>query len=140
MTLISQVGGASGPLYGTFFLRASNACAERTTECDGNGPARGRGSAARAAMLPGNFGLCTAALEANTSIGFKVAESQDGSFLALYDEDNSLVQAAVTLNAAQAYALPDRLFAWPYFKLWSQDAGVDVNQTAARSFVVLLKS
>ncbi len=27
--LISQVGGASGPLYGTFFLRASAACAAR---------------------------------------------------------------------------------------------------------------
>ena len=27
MTLLSSVGGASGPLYGTFFLRASTACA-----------------------------------------------------------------------------------------------------------------
>ncbi len=27
MTLISTIGGASGPLYGTFFLRASTACA-----------------------------------------------------------------------------------------------------------------
>jgi hypothetical protein len=81
-----------------------------------------------------------AALEATTVIGFKVAESQDGTFLPLYDEDNALVQATVTLNAARAYALPDKLFAWPYFKLWAQAAGVDVNQTAARSFVVLLKS
>ncbi|MDM8527933.1 dihydroxyacetone kinase subunit DhaL [Anaerolineales bacterium HSG24] len=31
MTLISTVGGASGPLYGTFFLRASTACARKTT-------------------------------------------------------------------------------------------------------------
>jgi dihydroxyacetone kinase-like protein len=29
MTLISTVGGAAGPLYGTFFLRASAACAGR---------------------------------------------------------------------------------------------------------------
>ncbi len=28
-TLISKVGGASGPLYGTFFLRAATACAGR---------------------------------------------------------------------------------------------------------------
>jgi dihydroxyacetone kinase-like protein len=30
MTLIRTVGGASGPLYGTFFLRASNACTGKT--------------------------------------------------------------------------------------------------------------
>lgn len=29
MTLISSIGGASGPLYGTFFLRASTAAANR---------------------------------------------------------------------------------------------------------------
>jgi len=81
-----------------------------------------------------------AALEANTVIGFKVAESQDGTFLPLYDEDNALVEATVILNAARAYALPDKLFAWPYFKLWTQAAGVDVNQAAARTFVVTLKS
>jgi dihydroxyacetone kinase-like protein len=30
MTLIKTVGGASGPLYGTFFLRASTACTGKT--------------------------------------------------------------------------------------------------------------
>jgi dihydroxyacetone kinase-like protein len=30
MTLIRTVGGASGPLYGTFFLRASNVCTDKT--------------------------------------------------------------------------------------------------------------
>jgi dihydroxyacetone kinase-like protein len=30
MTLIKTVGGASGPLYGTFFLRASSACAGKS--------------------------------------------------------------------------------------------------------------
>lgn len=30
MTLIRTVGGASGPLYGTFFLRASNICTSKT--------------------------------------------------------------------------------------------------------------
>ncbi|MGD8970998.1 MAG: dihydroxyacetone kinase subunit DhaL [Desulfobacterales bacterium] len=30
MTLIRTVGGAAGPLYGTFFLRASTACAGKT--------------------------------------------------------------------------------------------------------------
>jgi dihydroxyacetone kinase-like protein len=31
MTLIRTVGGASGPLYGTFFLRASTACSGKTS-------------------------------------------------------------------------------------------------------------
>ena len=31
MTLISTVGGAAGPLYGTFFLRAATACAGATS-------------------------------------------------------------------------------------------------------------
>ena len=30
MTLIRTVGGASGPLYGTFFLRASTTCIDKT--------------------------------------------------------------------------------------------------------------
>ncbi len=30
MALIRSVGGAAGPLYGTFFLRASNACTDKT--------------------------------------------------------------------------------------------------------------
>lgn len=30
MSLIRTVGGASGPLYGTFFMRASTACANKT--------------------------------------------------------------------------------------------------------------
>jgi len=31
MTLVSSVGGASGPLYGTFFLRFGTACGPRTS-------------------------------------------------------------------------------------------------------------
>ncbi|MDU0347907.1 dihydroxyacetone kinase subunit DhaL, partial [Actinomyces sp. MRS3W] len=31
MALISKVGGAAGPLYGTFFLRMSTACAAKDT-------------------------------------------------------------------------------------------------------------
>ncbi|MDM8532094.1 dihydroxyacetone kinase subunit DhaL [Anaerolineales bacterium HSG25] len=34
MTLISSVGGASGPLYGTFFLRASTVCMGKTELTD----------------------------------------------------------------------------------------------------------
>lgn len=86
-------------------------------------------------------GLVTpAALDATTKIAFKVARSQDDTFLPLYDEFNVLVEVSVTLNAARAYALPDRLFAWPYFKLWAEASGSDLTQSADRAFTVVQKS
>ena len=87
------------------------------------------------------LGLITpAALEATTKIGFKVAESQDATFLPLYDDANTLVEVTVTLNEARAYALPDGIFAWPYAQLWAEAAGVDMVQTADRDFTITLKS
>lgn len=62
-TLIRTVGGASGPLYGTFFLRASAACPAGATELDGKALAelfgagvegvqqRGRAAAGEKTML-----------------------------------------------------------------------------------------
>jgi hypothetical protein len=84
--------------------------------------------------------IAPSALTATTVLAFKVCGSQDGTFVALYDRNNALVEVAVTVNAAKAYALPDELFAWPYFKLWTEASGADVNQAAERSFVVVLKS
>ncbi len=81
-----------------------------------------------------------AALEATTVIGFKVCESKDGTFLPLYDETNALLTVTVELAEARAYVAPDGLFAWRYVKLWAQAAGVDVDQTADRDFVIVLKS
>ncbi len=93
------------------------------------------------ATWPAGAGLITpAALEASTKIAFKVSPSKDGEFLPLYDESNVLVEVTVTLDAAKAYALPDAVFAWPYFKLWTEAAGVDVAQTTERTFLVVLKS
>jgi len=87
------------------------------------------------------LGLKTpAALEAETKIAFKVAECQDGTFLPLYDDTNTLVEITVTLNEARAYALPDEIFYWRYIKLWTEAAGMDVAQTAERAFVITLKS
>ena len=87
------------------------------------------------------LGLKTpAALEANTKIAFKVAESQDATFLPLYDDTNTLIEMTVTLNEARAYVLPDEIFYWRYIKLWTEAAGVDVAQTAERAFLITLKS
>lgn len=79
-------------------------------------------------------------LDLTTKIGFKVSESGVGVFLPLYDELNVLVEVTVTLNAARAYALPEKVFAWPYFKLWCESGGVDVVQGADRVFVLVQKS
>jgi len=84
--------------------------------------------------------IAPAALDATTRIAFKVAEKPDGAFLPLSDEYNLLVEVTVTLNAARAYALPDKLFAWSYFKLWAEASGSDVIQTADRTFIISQKS
>ena len=81
-----------------------------------------------------------AALEATTRIGFQVSESAGGTFLTLYDQFNVLVEVTVNLGEASAYELPDKIFAWPYFKLWCENAGSDVNQIANRTFIVVQKS
>ena len=51
MTLLSSVGGASGPLYGTFFIRAaasSDACASSRCTCTNARPAAASSPLARA--------------------------------------------------------------------------------------------
>ena len=45
MTLVTSVGGASGPLYGTFFLRAATAAGDATVP---RRPGAARGAAGRA--------------------------------------------------------------------------------------------
>ena len=47
--------------------------------------------------------------------------------------------SGIVANAAAWYKLPDALRGALYAKLWSQTAGVDTNQAAARSLVVVAK-
>lgn len=82
--------------------------------------------------------ITPSALEASTNIGFKV--SHDGvTFVPLYDQNGSLVNVAVAVNAARGYQIPDAVRFWPYFKLWAQNgSGTDVAQaTAARTLIVV---
>lgn len=72
------------------------------------------------------------------SLGFQVSAAPGGTFVALYDAAGDLVE--LTVAASQAFPLPDELFGFAYFKLWSQTAGVDVNQAADREIRVSLKS
>ena len=74
------------------------------------------------------------------SIGFHVSSTVDGTFLPLFDDDDTLVQidsAAVD----QAYQINDEVFGAHYVKLWSQDGSEgDTAQAAARTLIVDLKS
>lgn len=83
--------------------------------------------------------ITPAALTATTTIGFKVCSSEDGTFLPLYSNAATpvLIASAVTVDAAYAYQIPDAVRFWPYFKIWTHAAGVDVNQAAARTFKVV---
>jgi hypothetical protein len=84
--------------------------------------------------------VITPAAWTSAPIAFKVCSTPDGTFVPLRTQAGALVEITnVVANAAAAYPLPDELFGALYFKLWSETAGSDTNQTAARSLVVTLK-
>jgi hypothetical protein len=72
-------------------------------------------------------------------MGFKVSDSIGGTFSPLRDESGAVVQISGIEAAAGWYKLPDALRGALYCKLWSQTAGVDTNQAAERSLVVVAK-
>ena len=89
---------------------------------------------------PAGGGLITpAALTATTVIAFKVCATVDGTFVPLYDKDGALCEAAVSVSTAGGYPLPDELFGFPFFKIWTEAGGSDVNQAAERVFAVVMK-
>ena len=74
------------------------------------------------------------------SIGFKVAESEDGAPVPLYDSYGNLVQVS-SPAADGAYELPAAVYGAHYVWLWSQDgSGTNVAQAADRDVVVMVKS
>ena len=74
------------------------------------------------------------------SIGFKVCDTRDGTFVPYYDEDGTLVQMdSPAVDTCQE--VPAKLFPVHFFKLWSQDgSGSNTAQAAARTLRVMLKS
>ena len=86
------------------------------------------------------LGVIMPALWTAASLGFKVSNTSNGTFVALYDQDGVLVQID-SPSAALAYVAPPEVAAWNYVKLWSQDgAASDEAQAADRIFLVGLKS
>lgn len=73
------------------------------------------------------------------NVGFKVCNTEAGTFLPLYDKNNTLVQIA-TATASEAHSAPAELAGSVWVKLWSQASGVNTNQGAARTVGVDLKA
>lgn len=71
------------------------------------------------------------------SIAFQTSETLSGTYQPLYTTANALVE--VTAAAGRNYPLPDQLFGCKFVKLWSESAGVGVNQGADRAIVMTLK-
>ncbi len=71
------------------------------------------------------------------SIGFQVSSTLGGTYQPLNDAVGAVVE--VTSIVDESYPLPNDLDGARYFKLWSQTAGADVNQGAARTINVDLK-
>jgi len=74
----------------------------------------------------------------SASIAFKVAPEAGGTYVALYKAAALVELGGSTVDVA--YLLPADLAGCRYVKLWSEKAGSDVNQGAARTFTVVLKS
>ncbi len=91
MTLIRSVGGASGPLYGTFFLRAAAACGENGVDAAGFAAIlrAGRdGVVARGKAEPGDKTMLDAlspavdALDESVGAGEELAKALDAALAA----------------------------------------------------------
>lgn len=87
------------------------------------------------AGLVGVPGAWTAA-----DLGFKVSDTLGGTYSPLRDESGAIVQiSGIQTGAAAWYKLPAALRGALFVKLWSQSAGSDANQAAARALVVAVK-
>lgn len=84
------------------------------------------------------MGVSIGATWTAASLGFLVATDIAGTYRPLYDAAGDLVEVAAA--ASKAFAVPDEVFAFPYVKLWSQTAGVAVNQAAPTTLELALKS
>lgn len=71
-------------------------------------------------------------------IGFHVSSDVDGVYQPLYDGANPVVISGP--DADRVFPLPAGLAPAHFFKFWSNTAGVDTNQGAARDIIVELKA
>lgn len=77
--------------------------------------------------------------DSGDQLGFKVCDTEGGTYVALYDTEASLVTMAVT--ASCAYALETCVFApWRFIKAWSQNgSGENAAQTGGAVVTFVMK-
>lgn len=74
-----------------------------------------------------------------THVGFKISQGKDTIFYPLYDKDNALIKVTHP-TPSYWYPLPDEIYGARHFKLWSvSNSTTDLNQTAVRPIVIMLK-
>ena len=72
-------------------------------------------------------------------IGFHTNYVRGGTFVEASSTTGSLLDITGVVSG-KAFFIPPELFGATYIKLWSQSAGVGVNQSAERTIHVVLKS
>lgn len=72
------------------------------------------------------------------SIAFQVCPDPDGTFQPLNDDAAALVEIATVVD--ESYMIPADVLAARFVKIWSQTGGTGVNQGAARTIVIDMKS
>ncbi len=75
----------------------------------------------------------------SAQIGFKSAANINDTYNPLYSDTGTLVSIS-GVSTDRWYVLPANVSNARYFKLWSQNGAVSVNQAAERSITVVLKS
>jgi hypothetical protein len=79
------------------------------------------------------------------NMGFKVSDSEAGTYVILRDEDGAPVQIGTILtSAARAYKIPNEVFPARWVKLWSKSATAATEDDVAQAggpltFTVMLK-
>ena len=71
-------------------------------------------------------------------LAFQVSATEDGTFTALYDESNALI--SITVTAGRWYAVPAKVFAAHFLKLFSHTSGTPGNQGADCVLLILAKA
>ena len=71
-------------------------------------------------------------------LAFQVSSAEDGTFTALYDEADALI--SITVTAGRWYAVPAKVFAAHFLKLFSHTSDTPGNQAADRELLILAKA
>ena len=88
----------------------------------------------------GDAGLIYIPAWTAASLGFYVSDAYAGTYAPLRDDAGAVVEISGIQTAAAAwYKIPEELRGAAWVKLWSETAGSDVNQAAARACMIFVK-